>query len=246
MQLPALAEVCRREGVHLVRMIACEDSPVRDLSGARRFGHVRHVLSLEGQTADGLWAGYKKRVRRDVRVAEKAGIAVRAMRREEFGAFAEMLAQVQSRNAAATAVGPEFYEALWDELAGDGTAEFLVADRQGEPVAVTVGVHDRDTTYYFAACSRTEALRLCPNDLLVKALIEKAVARGSRRFDFLSSDVSDKGLIAFKEKWGSEERPFDLLELWFSSWRRAAWDFGMRVAHSRTGAAVIRRLRRAL
>ena len=244
--LPGFQAACRERGVHFLRMIACEDDPVRDLPGGRCGRHVRHVLDLAGKTPEGLWEGYKKRVRRDVRVAEKAGLTVRPMRREEFPKFHQMLGEVHMRNAAATGIGPPFYEAIWDELAGDGTADFLVADQAGEPVAATVGIHDRGVTYYFAAFSRTDAMRLCPNDLLLHTLITRAIGRGARQFDLLSSGAHDEGLIRFKEKWGAEQRPFDLVECWFSSWRRWAWDAAMYAAQFRAGAAVLRLVRRMM
>jgi len=171
-------------------------------------------------------------------------VSVRPMRGDDLPAFHSMMGEVQQRNAAATAIGPKFYDALWSDLAADGTAEFLIAELAGRPLAAAVGIHDRGVTYYLAACSRTGALRLCPNDLLAQGLIESAVRRAARRFDFLSSDAGDKGLIAFKAKWGAEERPFDLVERWFSPWRRRLWDAALAAAHQRTGAAVVRWLRR--
>jgi len=236
--------VCRERGVHLLRLIACEGDPVRELPGGRCGRHVRHVLDLTDKTPESLWQGYKKRVRRDLREAEKAGLTVRPMRRDEFPKFNRMLGEVHMRNAAATAIGPPFYEAIWDELAADGTADFLVADQAGEPVAATVGIHDRGVTYYFAACSRTDAMRLCPNDLLLHTLITRGMARGSRQVDLLSSGAHDEGLIRFKEKWGAEPRPFDLVECWFSTWRRWGWDTAMYMAQFRAGAAAVRWLRR--
>lgn len=244
--VPRIAEfeqVCRGLGAHMLRMIACEGDAVSHLPKARRAHHVRHVLDLAGHTPETLWKSYKQRVRRDVRVGEKAGLVIRPMRREEFADFHAMLGEVHARNAAATAIGPAFYEAIWDELVPDGTAEFLVADKDGTPVAATVGIHDPPVTYYFAACSHTDAFRMAPNDLLVHHLINHAFERGSRQFDFLSSSARDEGLIRFKSKWGSEERPFDLLEDWFSTWRRYVWDVGMFLARHPRGARTVRWVR---
>jgi len=245
--LPRLAgfeRACRELGAHMLRMIACEGDVVSHLPEARRAHHVRHVLSLAGHTPDSLWNGYKGRVRRDVRVGEKAGLVIRPMRHEDFPAFHAMLGEVHARNAAATAIGPAFYEALWDELVPDGTAEFLIAEKDGVPVAATVGIHDPPTTYYFAACSHSDAFRMAPNDLLVHHLINHAFEHGSQQFDFLSSSADDEGLIRFKAKWGSEERPFDLLEDWFSTWRKYVWDFGMFMAGHPRSAQLVRWIRR--
>ena len=239
--MAGLADACRKADIHLVRMIACDDEPVRDLPGSRRISHLWHVLDLAGKTPESLWAGYKQRVRRDVRFAEKAGLSVRPMRRDEFPAFHAMYREMMDRNRATVAPGPGTYEALWEEFHDDGRAEFLVAQRaDGVPAAAIVGVHDRGVTYYYAACSRTDALNLCPNDLVMHSLIESAVRRGSRRFDFGSTYAGQEGLVRFKEKWGAERRQLDLLEWWFSAWRRRLWDFGMRVARNPLGAQAIR------
>lgn len=238
--LAGLGPVLREAGVHLVRMIVCEDDPVQDVAGAVRSRHVRHVLAIAGRTPEDIWVGYRKKIRRDVRVPQKAGLVARPMRREEFPAFHQMMSEVFVRNAAATGLGPRFYEAVWDELAGDGTADFIVADFGGRPQAAVVAIHDGPTTYYFAGCSRTDALHWGPNDLTVHALIISAARRGAEWVDMLSSDAGDKGLIRFKEKWGAEERSFDLIECWFSPWRRRLWKAGMALAQNRAGAAVVR------
>lgn len=242
-RLAGFQDQLRAMGAHVIRMLVCENDSVYDLAEARHHPHVRHVLDLAGRTPEAVWAGYKQRVRRDVRVAEKAGLTVRPMRREEFPAFDAMLRDVHNRNAAATAVGLAFYEAVWDEMAADGTAEFLVADKDGTPVSATVVIHDPPVSYYFAACSRTDALEMCPNDLLVHTLILRALERGSTQVDFLSSSATDEGLIRFKAKWGSQPRPFTVMERWFSTWRQWAWDLGMRAARHPRGAALVRQMR---
>jgi len=241
--LPELPAVLRAEGVHLLRLIACEEDLVREIPGAVRTRHVRHVLDIGGRSAERIWADYPKKIRRDVRVPRKAGYRVRLMRREEFPAFHEMMRQVFARKAVATGLAPAFYEAIWDELAGDGTAEFLVADKDGRPDAAVVALHDGPTTYYLAGCSRTAAMRHGVSDLVVHALIERAAERRARCVDMLSSAAEDVGLIRYKAKWGAEARPFDLLECWFSPARRLLWRTAMAVARTRVGAAVVRYLR---
>ena len=236
-----LREACCAAGIHLVRMISCEDDPIRELPGARCIRHLWHVMDLTGKTPESLWEGYKKRVRRDVRVAEKAGLAVRAMRREEFPTFHEMYREMMNRNRASVAPGPGTYEALWDEFHDDGRAEFLVTVGPDDvPVAGIIGVHDSPVTYYYAGCSRTEAFHLSPNDLAMHTLIESAVRRGHTRLDFGSTYAGQEGLIRFKEKWGAERRTLDLLEWWFSAWRRNLWDVGMKIARNHLGALLVR------
>lgn len=238
-----LKAIFRRESLHGVRMIACEDSPVRGLPGASRARHVRHVLEIGGRSPEEVWRGYRKKIRRDVRVPMKAGYVSRPMRREEFPTFHRMMGEVFVRNAAATGLSPAFYEALWDEMVGDGTAEFIVADKDGDPHAAVVAIHDGPTTYYFAGCSWTGSMRDGVNDLTVHALIASAARRGAERVDMLSSDARHEGLIRFKAKWGAAERPFDVLEWWFAPLRHLLWKSGMAVAGTRAGAALIRRIR---
>jgi hypothetical protein len=239
--LPALRETCRAAGIHLVRMVSCDEDPIRELRGARRIRHLWHVMDLTGKTPESLWSGYKQIVRRQVRQARKAGLSVRPMRRDEFPAFHEMYGEMMQRNRAAVAPSPATYEALWDAFHDDGRAEFLVAARpDGVPVAAIIGVHDPPVTCYYAGCSRTDSLHLHPNDLMMHALIESAVCRGHTRMDFSSTYAGQEGLIRFKEKWGAERRTHNLLEWWFSAWRRCLWDAGMKVARNRLGAVLVR------
>jgi hypothetical protein len=242
--LESFRKTCEGLGIHMVRVIACEDSPVTDLPGVRRESHVRHVLDLSGKTPEGLWEGYGQGVRRQLRRAEKAGIAIRPIRREEFPQFHEMQTEMLVRNRSAGGLGPDFYEAIWDEFAPDGKAEFLVAEKDGRVVGAIVGLHGPQVTYYFAGCSRTDALEMRPNDLLMHTLIQNAIRRGSRSFDFLSSSADDEGLIRFKAKWGAEARPFDHLEWWFSTPHKWLWHTVMFVVRYRLGAALVRLARR--
>ncbi len=242
--ISGLEAMFRGRGLHAVRMIACEDAPIRGLPGASRARHVRHVLEIAGRSADQMWKDYRKKIRRDVRVPMKAGYVARPMRREEFPTFHRMMGEVFVRNAAATGLPPAFYEAIWDEMVGDGTAEFIVADKHGAPHAAVVAIHDGPTTYYFAGCSWTGSMRDGVNDLAVHALIASAARRGADRVDMLSSDARHEGLIRFKAKWGSQQRPFDILEWWFAPLHHLLWKTGLVMAGTRTGAAVIRRLRR--
>jgi hypothetical protein len=119
-----------------------------------------------------------------------------------------------------------------------------VAEKNGAVAGAIVGIHEPPLTYYFAGCSRTDALEMRPNDLLMHALIRSAVRRGSRQFDFLSSSADDVGLIRFKAKWGAEARRFDHLEWWFSTPHKWIWDTVMLVVRYRLGATLVRWARR--
>ncbi|MFO8013064.1 MAG: GNAT family N-acetyltransferase [Phycisphaerae bacterium] len=241
--IDGLGACVRREGLHAIRMIACEDTPIRGLPVGSRARHVRHVLEIDGRSAEQIWEDYPKKIRRDVRVPMKAGYVARPMRREEFPVFHRMMGEVFVRNAAATGLPPAFYEAVWDEMTDDGTAEFIVADKDGVPHAAVVAIHAGSTTYYFAGCSWTESMSDGVNDLTVHALIASAARRGAAEVDMLSSDARHAGLIRFKSKWGAERRPFDVLEWWFAPARHLLWKTGLAVADTRAGAALIRRLR---
>jgi len=101
-----------------------------------------------------------------------------------------------------------FFELLWSELAGSGSAFILLADAGGrEAVAGALFLTGLGTTIYKFGASELDSLPLRPNHLIFWTAIQEACARGDDRFDFGRSDLDNPGLRAFKSGWGADERP---------------------------------------
>ena len=98
----------------------------------------------------------------------------------------------------------------YNMFAGDdgGFAEYLQNDK-GDTVKVRAGdgVHFETAGgyLYYNAGVDPDARDLSPGVLMVSALIERALAAGVRRLDFL------RGNEGYKYEWGSEDEPIQRL-----------------------------------
>ena len=64
----------KRNGIHFIRIGGPSEREIEVfLKHYKRKNAYIHLLNLEGITEETLWRGYKKRVRRDIRKAEKSG-----------------------------------------------------------------------------------------------------------------------------------------------------------------------------
>jgi hypothetical protein len=242
--LTLLEKCLKRDGIGLLRIGRNFNNPFPDLNGFRWQAAYTHLLPLEGMTEEQLWNGYKKRVRRDVRKAEKSGIYI-----EEVGSSSEidemfhLYYQTMRRNIAYTTWTQRSLYSIYEHLVQTGKAKMLLAKKDGKQVAGIILLFSEDTVYYFFSASSEKYFQYCPNDLLVHQAICLAIREGKKYFDFMTSREDDTALMSFKEKWGAQKFPFHFFEKRLSLLRPWIWDQGWKIANSRIGASLIRGIR---
>ena len=74
--LPLFEKSVRKDGIHLIRIGKSFNDEFPGLDGYKQEIAFTHLLDLRGVNEEQLWKGYKKRVRRDIRKAEKSGISI--------------------------------------------------------------------------------------------------------------------------------------------------------------------------
>jgi FemAB-related protein (PEP-CTERM system-associated) len=168
----------------------------------------RHKVSMQlplAADAEDQWTRFDRKVRNQVRKAEKNGLTV------EIGA-ASLLADfyaVFARNMRdlGTPVYPrEFFDLIVRHLP-DASRVFVV--RLGtRPVAASMTLADRGVMEVPWASSLRDTNELAPNMLLYWVMLRTAIADGCRRFDFGRS-TPGAGTYRFKEQWGA--RPVQLV-----------------------------------
>jgi FemAB-related protein (PEP-CTERM system-associated) len=154
-------------------------------------------------TSDALWTTIDRKVRNQVRKAQKENLAVS----DGGAALVDDFYSVFARNMRDLGT-PVFPRALFSEAARvfPEAMRVFVVRHQERPVAGGVALLFRDTVLVPWASSLREARHLCPNMLLYWAMMEWAVARGARVFDFGRSSIG-AGTQQFKEQWGGVGRP---------------------------------------
>jgi FemAB-related protein (PEP-CTERM system-associated) len=167
----------------------------------------RHKVAMKMELAanvDKAWEAIDRKVRNQVRKAEKSDLTV-----ESGGmALVEAFYSVFARNMRDLGT-PVYDRRFFSEVLGqfpDDTRVFVVRHTSGVAVAAGIGYRYRDTLEVPWASSLREFRSLSPNMLLYWHLIRHAVECGARAFDFGRSSPGD-GTYRFKEQWGATPHP---------------------------------------
>ena len=235
-----LAGSARAEGIHRIRLSRnCYDPPLEP-EGYRVREHVLHILHFDGRTEEEVWKDFKSRIRRDVRLAQRRGVAIESAntpdaRDELFHMYCDTMA----RNRTVVTWRRGMIEKAWDLLVSRGLGEMLIARYEGEPVAGMVTLYSGPRCFYFLGASSGTHRNLCPNDAVVWEAIRRALARGCGVFDFMTSSRDDAPLMEFKAKWGATQHPFYFYERDLSCWRCRLFDAAYWVVRTRVGGALL-------
>jgi len=96
-----------------------------------------------------------------------------------------------------------FFGNVWDRLFPRGMAHLVLAKRNGLAIAGILLACYRDTLYALSNSSLEQHLSCRPNDLLWWNAIELAERRNLAFLDFGRTSLENKGLLFFKERWGT-------------------------------------------
>ena len=231
----------RRTGLTRIRLV---DHPGQMLpqAGFACIDGATHVLAFDGRSYDELWTGFKKKIRRDVRVAIKNDVVADGRGGpEQFREFYDLYLESMARNEAVPKYGFEFVDAIRRHIVAADRGALFVARHQERAVAGVLIVDSPAVSHYLMGGSHAPALKYCPNDLLLNEAMKRAVERGLTAFDFLPSGVGDESLARFKTKWGAKPIPVRTLDLITRPLSMATWSLAYRTAES----APIRRMLQA-
>lgn len=138
-----------------------------------------HLDLLDGP--DAVLAGMKQKWRYNVRLAERKGVTIRPMTRDDLPIWHAMNAETSQRDGFGVHEAP-YYEAAFMLFPPD-QACWLLAEFDGEPLAaLAVFALSRKSWYMWGASSSRERQRM-PNHALQWAAISWAAAQGCATFD---------------------------------------------------------------
>ena len=159
-------------------------------------------LTLERDPARA-WQLLDRKVRNQVRKAEKSALVVRAGGAELVADFYRVFAR--NMRDLGTPVWPRQVFSVALGTFGDAARVFLV-EHQGAVVAGGVAIVHRHVVTVPWASSLREYRAMCPNNLLYWRIIEHAIAAGATTLDFGRSTPGE-GTYQFKEQWGARPTP---------------------------------------
>lgn len=166
----------------------------------------QHKLSLTRPvpaSADALWQGLDRKVRNQVRKAQKEGLESVAGGSELVAPFYRVFSE-NMRDLGTPVYSRRLFDAV---LAAFGpSARVHIVRRGSDVMAGAVTIAFRHTVLVPWASSLRAFRHLCPNMLLYWAMLERAVADRMTTFDFGRSSPG-AGTHQFKLQWGAVERP---------------------------------------
>jgi serine/alanine adding enzyme len=159
----------------------------------------QHKVSMRLPLRAGMWEVIDRKVRNQIRKAEKSELTVQRGGAELVGEFYTVFA----RNMRDLGT-PVYARALFDNVlqAFPDRARILVVRLKGAPIAAGLTFRTGAMVEVPWASSIREFNNLCPNHLLYWHIIEAAVAEGAEILDFGRS-TPNEGTFKFKEQWGA-------------------------------------------
>jgi FemAB-related protein (PEP-CTERM system-associated) len=159
-------------------------------------------LTLEPDAARA-WEGLDRKVRNQVRKAEKSGLTARSGGIELLDRFYGVFAR-NMRDLGTPVYSRRFFDGVLAAFP-DRSRVFLI-DHGGITVAAGIALTHRDTLEVPWASSLRDYRTQCPNNLLYWRIIEHAIASGHATLDFGRS-TPNEGTYQFKQQWGARPQP---------------------------------------
>jgi serine/alanine adding enzyme len=149
---------------------------------------------------EALWSSLDRKVRNQVRKAEKSGCVAEHGSEDLLGDFYGVFAH-NMRDLGTPVYARRFFAEVLRAFPGD-TRVFVVR-LGGQPVAASVTVGWRDRLEVPWASSLRAHAAASPNTLLYWTMLKWAVEHGYKTFDFGRS-TPDEGTFHFKKQWGAQ------------------------------------------
>jgi FemAB-related protein (PEP-CTERM system-associated) len=159
-------------------------------------------LRLQAST-DAMWGGLDRKVRNQVRKAEKSGLVARAGGPELVQIFYDVFA-CNMRDLGTPVAPRRFFANVLGST--ETNARVHLIEHEGRAVAAAIALTRGDEIAVPWAASHRAYRHMCPNNLLYWRMIEHAIDNGLTRFNFGRS-TPDQGTFHFKRQWGAEPTP---------------------------------------
>jgi serine/alanine adding enzyme len=175
--------------------------------------HKVSMLLPLASSSDAMWNALDRKVRNQVRKAEKSGLAAEVGGIERLDDFYAVYAR-NMRDLGTPVYAKSFFQEVLRTFP-DRTRIVVSRLAQGsQPIAAGLTWKWRDTVEVPWASSLREFNAMAPNNQLYWTIIEQAIAGGANVLDFGRS-TPNEGTFHFKRQWGAEPLPlcweYDLL-----------------------------------
>lgn len=164
------------------------------------------------KTPEAQWQALDRKIRNQVRKAEKSGVTVKIGGIEDLQGFYGVFSR-NMRDLGTPVYPIGLFRAMLSTF--PETTRVFTATHDGRPVAAAIAHWFRGTFEVPSASSLREFRALCPNILMYWEMMRFALACGAEVFDFGRSTLGE-GTFHFKRQWGAEPREL-VWEYWTAS-----------------------------
>jgi vancomycin resistance protein VanK len=163
------------------------------------------------RSEDDVLAGMNQLWRRNIRKADKAGVAVSRGDANDLKAFHDLYVHTAERDHF-TPRPLSYFQTMYDALGAEdpGRITLWLAHHEGDLVAATIGVRVGTHAWYSYGASSTDKREVRGSNAVQWAMIRDAIAEGAEVYDLrgitdtLDADDPHVGLIQFKVGTGGE------------------------------------------
>jgi FemAB-related protein (PEP-CTERM system-associated) len=164
----------------------------------------QHKVTMRLELSPGLWERLDRKVRNQIRKAEKSQLQVVRGKDELLSEFYQVFAR-NMRDLGTPVYARRFFAEILNAFPEH--AHVVVVRLGDRPVAAGLTYRTGDVIEIPWASSVRDYNSLCPNHLLYWHALQAAIAEGCTTFDFGRS-TPNEGTYKFKEQWGA--RPVTL------------------------------------
>ncbi|MBP5648373.1 peptidoglycan bridge formation glycyltransferase FemA/FemB family protein [Candidatus Saccharibacteria bacterium] len=175
------------------------------------------AMELKDQTVDKIFADMKRNTRNHIRKAEKMGVKIRELKREELGIF-KQITESTSKRRNFTDKPLSYYEKMYDLFHDRGEVKFIIAEVKLEenssltPLSAAMFITYGDEVIYLFSGSDEQYMKDYNAQYLIQwHMIKYAIENGFKRYNFYGiqglpdKTSKDYGIYDFKKGFTSPE-----------------------------------------
>lgn len=168
---------------------------------------VRHLLNLSEYDTSNIEHKFHPNIRWALRKAARNGCRVRRATLEDVDQLQSLYLRTMRSKRAPVNYGRERFHGIVDDLEQVGKGCVYLGEIGGVACGMAAVVDGKISRHLIQLAVPPDYHKSRIGELLVATAIKEAVHIDLQFFDFMASAASDKGLIAFKGKWGGVQQP---------------------------------------
>lgn len=182
-------------------------------------------IDLDSKTLTDVERGFNRGVMQSVRKSGKNKLKFKVCTdKQSMNIAFSLYRETMKRNRAIVKYREKWFEVVHKVLIEKGLASLCMVFYNNIPVASVIPVYSGRGMHLLNNGSATEYLHLRANDFMIYEIIKDGIERQKKYIDLMNSNLDDKKLIHWKEKFGSRTEHKYTYTLVNSRFKNACWN----------------------